>query len=771
MSSVADLTGTFLIRSILGLGACALAQGQTTWFVDDSAAAPGAGTLSEPFSRIDFAVHQPTVVDGDTVVVLPGSYADEAIVLGGKGLTIVSQSGATDTFITGSIAQTPSEAASVGSLLTVVGVGQSPTAIIGFTFSEFESPSGPSGTDASAVELIDSDALFLDCVFTQSTGGNDSSLIDVIGGAPQFQACEWDSNLFGCGGGVRSAFADLLFLDCTWRQTTLPLLVSGGSLTVQGCTLDANMDAVCGSFTSGTIVAEQAVVSIENTSFLGVPTGDGGFTGPQHLELRDCQTTIASSTMIGGRQEAAPGAGIHAVDGTLDVTGTEFRDLSADRGGAVGLVGTSAIFRECSFVHNDGGLEEFEGGAIEAQSGGDLAVIQSHFEANRAGAGGAIATTGTPLVIRGSTFLNNRANRGTFFDGFLVRGGAVYTDSVAAIRNCEFEGNVAESGYVQPTMDRALGGALFFEGASTVEHCLFRQNITDAGGNSQGGAIFGVQGCVVTRSIFDTNRATESFTASGGALGGAGSAEFCTFSNNTAVQAASVAESWLVRNSILVPTSVPPLGLGATVEYCLVVGGQAGLGNIDGDPAFFGNGDFHLRLGSDAVDVGDPLSPPDEDGSRVDMGALPFQFGYCGHYCIPILLGPGCPLTVNSTGQVGRTVALGSQALAEDSFYLAADQLPVGVVGTFLLSPQAAFTPQFGAGVGNLCLGAPLLRVTPGPGATNNAGQVGQTVRLAGLAGGGPAPGETWGFQYWHRDVDGGRPTSNTTARIDVTFR
>ncbi len=771
MSSVADLTGTFLIRSMLGIGACAIAQGQTTWFVDDSATAPGAGTLSEPFSRIDFAVQQPAVVDGDTVVVLPGSYADEAIVLGGKGLTIVSQSGATNTFITGSIAQTPSEALSAGSLVTIVGVGLSPTSIVGFTFSDFESPQSPPGTDASAVELIDSDAVFLDCVFTQSSGGNGSSLIDVVGGTPQFQACEWDSNLFGCGGGVRAQFADLLFLDCTWRDTTLPLLVSGGSLSVQGCTFEGNMDAACGTFTAGTLVAEQAAVSIENTSFLGISTVNGGFTGPQHMELRDCQTTIEASSLTGGRQESAPGAGIHAVNGTLEVRGTDFTQLSADRGGAVGLIGTSAIFRKCSFVDNDGGLEEFEGGAIEAQMGGDLTVMNSTFESNRAGAGGAIATTGTPLVLKSSTFLNNRANRGTFFDGFLVRGGAVYTDSSALISNCDFEGNVAESGYTQPIMDRALGGALFLDAASTVEHCLFFDNSTEAGGNSQGGAIFGIQDCVVSRSIFDTNRATVSFSASGGALGGEGSAEFCTFYNNTAVQAASVAESWLVRNSILVPTSAPPLGPGAIVEYCLVVGGLPGLGNIDGDPAFFGDGDFHLRLGSDAVDAGDPLSPPDADGSRVDMGALPFQFGYCRFECIPVLLGPGCPLAPNSTGQVGRTIALGSQVLGEDSFYLAADQLPVGVVGSFLLSPRASFSPQFGGGVGNLCLGAPILRVGPGPGPANNAGQVGQAVHLAELPGGGPGVGETWGFQFWHRDLDGRNVTSNTTARLDVTFR
>jgi len=52
---------------------------------------------------------------------------------------------------------------------------------------------------------------------------------------------------------------------------------------------------------------------------------------------------------------------------------------------------------------------------------------------------------------------------------------------------------------------------------------------------------------------------------------------------------------------------------------------QTGMnGNISADPLFAGAVDFHLQVGSPAIDAGDPASPPDSDGTPADMGAFPF---------------------------------------------------------------------------------------------------------------------------------------------------
>ncbi|HEX9973444.1 MAG TPA: T9SS type A sorting domain-containing protein, partial [bacterium] len=62
------------------------------------------------------------------------------------------------------------------------------------------------------------------------------------------------------------------------------------------------------------------------------------------------------------------------------------------------------------------------------------------------------------------------------------------------------------------------------------------------------------------------------------------------------------------------------------VQYSVVQGGHIGVGNIDTDPMFVNpdNSDFRLQPGSPCIDAGDPTSPLDPDGTRADMGALPF---------------------------------------------------------------------------------------------------------------------------------------------------
>lgn len=53
---------------------------------------------------------------------------------------------------------------------------------------------------------------------------------------------------------------------------------------------------------------------------------------------------------------------------------------------------------------------------------------------------------------------------------------------------------------------------------------------------------------------------------------------------------------------------------------------QTGLnGNISADPLFIGAGDLHLQGQSPAVDAGDPDGPLDPDGTRADLGALPYS--------------------------------------------------------------------------------------------------------------------------------------------------
>jgi hypothetical protein len=65
-----------------------------------------------------------------------------------------------------------------------------------------------------------------------------------------------------------------------------------------------------------------------------------------------------------------------------------------------------------------------------------------------------------------------------------------------------------------------------------------------------------------------------------------------------------------------------------TIDYSDVQDGSTygawsnGTGNIDSNPMFIGNGDYHLQVGSPCIDTGNPgVQYNDADGSRNDMGA------------------------------------------------------------------------------------------------------------------------------------------------------
>ena len=97
--------------------------------------------------------------------------------------------------------------------------------------------------------------------------------------------------------------------------------------------------------------------------------------------------------------------------------------------------------------------------------------------------------------------------------------------------------------------------------------------------------------------------------------------------------------------------------------------------------------------------------------------------------------------------------------------------------GYFINSVTSDFTPTFGSGVGNLCLGGGIGRLNRA-GEIKNSGMSG-TVELSVDLGSMPtasgvvavAAGETWHFQCWYRDSLSGAATSNLTNGVRLSFR
>ncbi len=140
----------------------------------------------------------------------------------------------------------------------------------------------------------------------------------------------------------------------------------------------------------------------------------------------------------------------------------------------------------------------------------------------------------------------------------------------------------------------------------------------------------------------------------------------------------------------------------------------------------------------------------------------------------PTLAVPYCaPAVPNSTGLPARIEADGSPFVLDGSLTLTAFDLPPGEFGYFLVgSTQGAVTPPGSQGV--LCLTCGFTGCS-GIGRFNQAGRiiVGPTGSIDVDLGALPlfppvavAPGETWNFQCWFRDLG----SNNFTDAVSVTF-
>lgn len=130
-----------------------------------------------------------------------------------------------------------------------------------------------------------------------------------------------------------------------------------------------------------------------------------------------------------------------------------------------------------------------------------------------------------------------------------------------------------------------------------------------------------------------------------------------------------------------------------------------------------------------------------------------------------------CTATVNSSGAAASISASGSPTVAVNDFRLVARETPPHSVGFFLASTTQDFVPMFAGTPGNLCLGAPIIRLEDATGGgvlmVDGSGFGSLDIDLALVNGGSPVlAGETWNFQYWMRD----QFTSNTTDGVSVTF-
>ena len=454
--------------------------------------------------------------------------------------------------------------------------------------------------------------------------------------------------------------------------------------------------------------------------------------------LRGFTVREGPGTLVGGETR---GGGIF-VDGASPV----LRDLvveenRADRGGGLYAHQSDLSLVDCEFRHN---VAVSSGGAMHLGDVGSLFAATrtasvTRFRENRTenGPGGAIYMAGgfRHKSFAGCELVDNRAEGGH-------PGGAVYSSGAwFGFADSRFVRNVAASGaavYMLNAYCGVFGGCefvdndaiapspLFFGGGaiySGSESCLYildsvlRGNRASAGGgpsNMFGGAVnaWGTH-LWIARSVFAENSSDRDGGAvyfSGDASTYTASIERSTFAGNQAVLGAAIQAfgTCEVTNSIVWDgagaVSLSAFG-SSSVTWSDIQGGHAGVGNIDADPRFWSaaDGDYRLLPDSPCIDAGDPTQT-DPDGSRIDMGAYPFDPSYCPvpiRYCAAKLSSAGCTPVIGHQGTPSLTGA--------DDFVVEVAQVQSQQPALLFWGPAAAERP-FGGGW--LCI-APLLVRTP----------------------------------------------------------
>jgi hypothetical protein len=220
-----------------------------------------------------------------------------------------------------------------------------------------------------------------------------------------------------------------------------------------------------------------------------------------------------------------------------------------------------------------------------------------------------------------------------------------------------------------------------------------------------------------------------------------------------------------MRNTIVTGTFWPG-ALGTFVNYCAGTDPKlnAGTGNVIGDPGLwnFPGAEHLLAPGSPCIDAGDPNSPLDPDGSRADIGAIPFDADFNPNptiFCTAKPTSLGC---VPQIGFQGHATYHG-----EVPFVVSATQVHPNSPGLLFYGPGAHFLPFQGAWH---CVEFPTPRV--GGQFAGGSGLCGGTYSFdfaAHLAAGTydfVTPGATLACQWWSRDTED--PTGWGTTLTDA---
>ncbi len=226
-------------------------------------------------------------------------------------------------------------------------------------------------------------------------------------------------------------------------------------------------------------------------------------------------------------------------------------------------------------------------------------------------------------------------------DGLTIRNGYSWSYG-GGIRNYRASPTIANCTFYENS-GGMHGGAIYnyVSSSPTISNCVFYGNAADY---YYGGAIYNYIGSspAITNSTFHRNSAKLNGGAIANFVNSSPTITNSTFYDNSAGSTGGgiwnySSSSPIITNTILWANTAPDrpevysdnFGSYPDIAFSDIQGGYPGLGNIDKDPEFVApdNGDFHLAVGSPAIDVGDPDAPAlpetDFEGDPRVVGAAP----------------------------------------------------------------------------------------------------------------------------------------------------